>query len=83
MASKDGLVTREWDVWFQTLVLAVSTLQTSVTALTALLRSGGVVPNTHVVGSPGDLYTTTTGGAGTTLWVKETGTATNTGWVGK
>ena len=40
-------------------------------------------PNTVVTGSPGDIYINKNGGAGTTLWVKESGTGTNTGWVGK
>jgi hypothetical protein len=40
-------------------------------------------PNGAVTGSPGDLWTTTNGGSGTTLWVKESGAGTNTGWVGK
>ena len=45
--------------------------------------SGSVAPNGVVVGSPGDYYTNKSGGAGTTLWVKESGVNTNTGWVGK
>lgn len=40
-------------------------------------------PNTVVLGSPPDLYLNLSGGAGTTFYVKESGTATNTGWVGK
>jgi hypothetical protein len=43
--------------------------------------SGAGIPNGAVVGSPGDLYSNTNGGAGTTLWAKESGVATNTGWV--
>jgi hypothetical protein len=35
------------------------------------------------VGSPGDLYVDTDGGAGTTFWVKETGVNTDTGWDAK
>ncbi len=53
------------------------------------MTSGGSVwssgaqadPNTFVTGSPGDYYLSTTGGAGATLWVKESGVSTNTGWV--
>lgn len=45
--------------------------------------SGSGSPNSVLVGSPGDLYTNTAGGAGTTLYVKESGSATNTGWVAK
>lgn len=39
-------------------------------------------PNSNVTASPGSMYTSTTGGTGATLWVKETGTG-NTGWVAK
>ena len=39
-------------------------------------------PEGVVVGSVGDLYSDTTGGAGTTLYVKETGVG-NTGWAAK
>lgn len=39
-------------------------------------------PNGVVVGSPPMLYGNTQGGTGTTFWVKESGTGTNTGWVG-
>jgi hypothetical protein len=48
-----------------------------------LWSSGTGDPNGVVLGSPGDLYSRTDGGAGTTLYVKESGSATNTGWVGK
>lgn len=48
-----------------------------------LWSSGAGDPNGVIVGSPGDLYTNTNGGAGTTLYVKESGANTNTGWVGK
>ncbi|HTQ42473.1 MAG TPA: hypothetical protein VMI75_06910 [Polyangiaceae bacterium] len=48
-----------------------------------LWSSGSGAPNGVVTGSPGDLYTNTAGGAGQTLWVKESGAATNTGWVAK
>jgi hypothetical protein len=40
-------------------------------------------PNGVVVGSPGDMYLNQAGGANTTLYVKESGSGTNTGWVGK
>lgn len=40
-------------------------------------------PNTNVVGNLGDLYRSRAGGAGTTLWAKESGAGTDTGWVGK
>jgi hypothetical protein len=49
----------------------------------ATWSSGAVTPNTNVVGSIGDLYTWQGGTTTTTLWVKESGAATNTGWVPK
>lgn len=42
-----------------------------------------VTPNSNVVGSQGDICIYRGGGAGTTLWVKESGSNSNTGWVGK
>lgn len=47
------------------------------------ILTGTGSPEGSVVGSPGDLYLNKSGGANVTLWVKESGTATNTGWVGK
>lgn len=49
----------------------------------ANVSSGTGSPNGSVVGSPGDIYLNKSGGSATTLWVKESGTGTNTGWVGK
>lgn len=49
----------------------------------AVWTSGAVAPNSNVIGSPGDLYSYLGGGAGVTLCVKETGSATNTGWICK
>lgn len=40
-------------------------------------------PNGNVAGNIGDLCINPGGGASTTLWVKESGNGTNTGWVGK
>lgn len=45
--------------------------------------SGNGTPEAAVVGSPGDLFTNTAGGASTTLYVKTTGVNTNTGWTAK
>ena len=47
------------------------------------VQGGSTTPNGFVTGSPGDLFINYGGGAGTTLWVKESGSGTNTGWVGK
>lgn len=50
---------------------------------TVQLVTGAGNPNGVITGNPGDLYLNTAGGASTTLYVKESGTGTNTGWVGK
>jgi hypothetical protein len=44
-------------------------------------RNGNGTPEGAVVGSVGDLFTRLDGGINTTLYVKESGVATNTGWV--
>ena len=44
---------------------------------------GTGTPEAAVTGSIGDLFVRTNGGAGSTFLVKESGTNTNTGWVGK
>lgn len=49
---------------------------------TALWTSGAGTPEGSVTAVVGSLYTDTSGGAGTTLYVKESGTG-NTGWVAK
>lgn len=46
-------------------------------------KTGAGSPNGSVTGRPGDLYTSTAGGASTTLYVKESGVGTTTGWVPK
>lgn len=50
--------------------------------LSAKIFLGSGSPQSVVTASPGSLYLNTSGGAGTTLYVKESGTG-NTGWVGK
>ena len=45
--------------------------------------SGAGSPAGVVVGSPGDMYSNTSGGATTTLYVKESGVATSAGWIAK
>lgn len=44
------------------------------------LSAGSNSPEGVFVGSPCDVYLRTNGGAGTILYLKETGAATNTGW---
>lgn len=46
-------------------------------------ESGSGTPEGVVGASPGSQWHRTDGGAGTCLYVKETGAGTNTGWVGK
>lgn len=47
-----------------------------------LVRRGAGTPEGNVVAPVGSLYLRSDGGAGTTLYVKESGTG-NTGWVAK
>jgi hypothetical protein len=51
--------------------------------INATISSGEGAPNGVRTGNPGDMYLRIDGGAGTSLYVKETGIGTNTGWVGK
>lgn len=46
-------------------------------------RYGTGDPNGVIAGAIGQLYVDTAGGASTTLYVKESGAGTNTGWVAK
>jgi len=46
------------------------------------ITTGNGSPEGVVTATPGSIYTSTAGGTGTTLYVKETGTG-NTGWVAK
>jgi len=46
------------------------------------IYTGNGSPNGVVTASPGSLYLNTAGGAGTTLWVKESGNG-SVGWIGK
>ena len=44
--------------------------------------SGAGSPESVITANVGSMYTRTDGGAGTTLYIKESGTG-NTGWIGK
>lgn len=50
--------------------------------LQGAVRFGAGSPNSVVTAPVGTIFLRTDGGAGTTLYVKETGTG-NTGWVAK
>lgn len=54
-----------------------------VTPLAGLLFVGSGNPNGTVTASPPAIYLNRSGGAGTTLYVKESGAATSAGWIGK
>jgi hypothetical protein len=58
-------------------------VQRNMTAINNMLHAGEGDPNGRVVASPGALYLNTEGGAGTALWVKESGVEDDTGWVAK
>ena len=49
----------------------------------ARVLTGTGSPESVVVGSVGDLFTRKDGGVSTTLYVKESGNETNTGWAAK
>lgn len=69
----------------QTVTLALSNTPsvTTVTISGAKMSAGNGTPEGAVVGSIGDLFLRRDGGAATTLYVKESGAATNTGWIPK
>lgn len=60
-----------------------SPMAVAVRQLQAYVRWGTGAPNGVVVGSPGMLWLRTDGGAGTTLYVKESGVGTSSGWTAK
>lgn len=47
------------------------------------VRYGAGSPEGRITGDVGDLYLNRSGGAGTVLYVKESGQRTNTGWIAK
>lgn len=47
-----------------------------------VIRTGTSSPNSAVSGSVGDLFLRTDGSTATTLYIKESGSATTTGWTG-
>lgn len=66
---------------FRTLVDAINTQPVYIGE--AATQSGAGSPQGRIVGSPGDVYLNTTGGTGTTLYIKESGRNTSSGWVAK
>ncbi len=51
------------------------------TSVSPGIRSGSSTPEAAETASIGELFLRSDGGAGTTLYVKESGAATNTGWI--
>lgn len=47
------------------------------------IRAGIGSPETVEIGSPGDIYLDKNGGANITIYIKESGVATNVGWTAK
>jgi len=80
----DPLVLEELAQWLEQrgLRTPVSTLIGASPALTHITQGTGT-PNGAVTASVGALFLRLDGGAATTLYVKESGTNTNTGWVAK
>lgn len=68
-------ITRETAQWLQSYLSAVNRLNDQV-------LTGTGSPETVVTAPVGSLFLRSDGGAGTTIYVKESGTG-NTGWVGK
>ena len=56
---------------------------TALNTLTGQITIGTGSPNGAVTASPGAIYLNLSGGAATTLWVKESGSNTSSGWIGK
>lgn len=75
VVDRDGRLTRPWQEWY-------GEVQRVITAMPAIQTFNGD-PNGSVFGVLGDLVADTTGGAISTLWVKESGNGTKTGWVAK
>ena len=64
-------------------VLLASYRTAGLSAAPCAVYAGAGNPNGFQGGKPCDIYLNTNGGAALTLWVKESGVATNTGWISK
>jgi hypothetical protein len=62
---------------------ALEVISLAFTDLRGLLFIGTGAPGGVVTASPPAIYLNRSGGAGTTIWIKESGAATSAGWVGK
>jgi hypothetical protein len=64
-------------------VFRINTTAREIVFEGVLIKSGNGTPEGVVAAIPGSLFLRQDGGAGTTLYTKESGVGTNTGWVGK
>lgn len=62
-------------------ILTTNTAGTAMTVNGVTMTFSTGSPNGVVTGNVGDEYTDKNGAAGGIKWIKQTGTATNTGWV--
>lgn len=62
-------------------LIYVEGIEDQVDDLNLFIRMGAGDPNSAVIADIGAIFLRTDGGAGTTLYVKESGMATDTGWV--
>lgn len=74
LVGRDGRATKTFQQW-------VSAMQSALALLPTFRGSGD--PNGVVTASPPSLYFNNAGGANVTIYVKESGMGTNTGWVAK
>jgi len=65
------------------LVPQMERLRLFTDAIVSILIQGEGSPEGVVPAAVGSLYQQTDGGAGTSLWVKESGASTDVGWVAK
>jgi hypothetical protein len=82
----------EWTRWMNKQIIPVeseiSITESQISDLgdyvtTTQIKTGLGTPEANVTGSIGNLYLRTDGSTNTTLYVKESGNATKTGWVAK
>lgn len=77
------LALEELAQWLEQRGLRVTAGQVSGLKPATGVLSGNGSPETVVVATVGTLYRRLDGGASTTLYVKESGAGTNTGWIAK
>lgn len=85
---RDGRLTNEAYTMLEEVVNALNGLKDENDFLYTIIAGvritiGSGAPGGVVSGSPPDVYLNTAGGAGTTLYIKESGVGTAAGWVGK